>query len=154
MMVITMNNKFLIYIFSAIFLGAILGSLFYNQYEKEKNIDIDYNTYLLQLGIYNSKEELANEVVELSDYLVVEKNNKFYVYVGISTKRKNAEKLQNIFSDSDIKVSIKKSVIDNIEFISNLEQYDLLLDSASSKEDIMSINEVILSSYEEIVLVE
>ncbi|MBQ7137146.1 MAG: SPOR domain-containing protein [Bacilli bacterium] len=149
-----MNKKFLIYVLSAILLGAIFGSLFYKQYEKEKNIAVDYNTYLLQLGIYNSRDEFSKEVEELSDYLVVEKNNKFYVYVGISTKRKNAEKLQNLFSDNDINVSIKKSVIDDIEFISNLQQYDLLLDSASNKDDIMSINEVILSSYEEMVLVE
>ena len=43
-------------------------------------------------------------------------------------------------------------MIDDIEFISNLEQFDILLDNASSSEDIKSINGVILSSYEEMVL--
>ena len=34
------------------------------------------------------------------------------------------------------------------------EQFDILLDSVSTNEDIMSINEVIMSSYEEMVLSE
>ena len=57
-----------------------------------------------------------------------------------------------MFSKEDINVSIKKTVINNVEFISNLEQFDILLDNASNSEDIKSINEVILSSYEEMVL--
>ena len=84
--------------------------------------------------------------------MVVEKDNKFYVYLGVSSKKNNAEKVADVFSKEDIDVSIKKTVIDDIEFISNLEQFDILLDNASSSEDIKSINEVILSSYEEMVL--
>lgn len=136
----------------AILSGLILGNIFYRQYEKEQNLDSEYNTYLLQLGIYNSREELENKTRDIENYLVIERDNKFYVYLGISTKIDNAEKIQDVFSSNDINVSIKKSVINDIEFMSNLEQFDILLDSASNDDDIMSINEVILSSYEEMVL--
>ena len=84
--------------------------------------------------------------------MVIEKSDKFYVYLGISTEKTNAQKVQDAFLEKNIKVSIKKTVIDNVEFISNLEQFDVLLDNASTNDDIMSINEVILSSYEEMVL--
>ena len=147
-----MDKKFLTYVGIAVLSGLILGNLIYKQYEKEQNLDNDYNTYLLQQGIYNSNAEMLENTKNLENYMFIEKNNKYYVYVGISTKKDNAEKVKEVFSDNDIDVSIKRSVIDNIEFMSNLEQFDILLDSASTNEDIMSINEVILSSYEEMVL--
>lgn len=136
----------------AILSGLILGNIFYKQYEKEQNLDNVYNTYLLQLGVYNSQKEAQEYLNDLENYMVIEKNNKFYVYLGISTKKSNAKKVQDAFLEKNIKVSIKKTVIDNVEFISNLEQFDILLDNASTNDDIMSINEVILSSYEEMVL--
>lgn len=147
-----MNKKFLCWIGIAILSGLILGNIFYKQYEKEQNLDNDYNSYLLQLGVFQSKEDIEKNVSNIESYMVVENNNLFYVYLGISTKKDNAEKVKDAFLDKDIEVSIKKTVIDNVEFMSNLEQFDVLLDSASSNEDIMSINEVIMSSYEEMVL--
>ena len=40
----------------------------------------------------------------------------------------------------------------NKEFLTNLEQFDLLLNKAATNDEIESINSVILSSYEEMVL--
>ena len=120
--------------------------------KKEQHLDNEYNSYLLQLGVYNSKEEMNKKVKNIDSYMVIERNNKYYVYLGISTKKKNAEKLKEVFNEQNIDVSIKKSVINNIEFMSNLEQFDILLDNATNNEDIMKVNEVILSSYEEMVM--
>lgn len=147
-----MNKRFFAWVGIAILSGLIMGNIFYKQYEKEQHLDNDYNSYLLQLGVYDSKEDMNKALESVENYMVVEKDNKFYVYLGISTKKDNAEKVADVFSKEDINVSIKKTVIDNVEFISNLEQFDILLDNASNSEDIKSINEVILSSYEEIVL--
>ena len=147
-----MNKKYLIYIGLAIISGAILGNSFYKKYVNEQNLEKEYNSYLLQLGIFDNEEEMNKELLGINDYIVIEKNKKFYVYLGVSTEKKNVAKLQEVFLDKDINTSIKKTVIDNIEFINSLEQFDLLLDSVSTNEDIMSINEVILSSYEEMVL--
>lgn len=147
-----MNKRYLIYISLAIAVGAVFGNIFYNKYEKEQSLEKEYNSYLLQLGIFDTKEDMNKELLEIDDYIVIEKNNKYYVYVGVSTNKKNATKLQEIFLDKDINTSIKKTIISDIEFMNSLEQFDLLLDSVSSNEDIMSINEAILSSYEEMVL--
>ena len=147
-----MNKKFLFMIFLGIFLGAFLGHLFYKNYMEEQNLDNDYNSYLLQLGIYDTKEDMQKSLNNINNYMIIEKNNKFYVYLGISSKKENATKIKDAFLEQNIELSIKKTVIDNIEFMSNLEQFDILLDSAVTSEDVMSINEVILSSYEEMVL--
>lgn len=147
-----MNKRYLIYISLAIAVGAVFGNIFYNKYEKEQSLEKEYNSYLLQLGIFDTKEDMNKELLEIDDYIVIEKKNKYYVYVGVSTNKKNVTKLQEIFLDKDINTSIKKTVISDIEFMNSLEQFELLLDSVSSNEDIMSINEAILSSYEEMVL--
>ena len=147
-----MNKRYLIYISLAIAVGAVFGNIFYNKYEKEQSLEKEYNSYLLQLGIFDTKEDMNKELLEIDDYIVIEKNNKYYVYVGVSTNKKNVTNLQEIFLDKDINTSIKKTIISDIEFMNSLEQFDLLLDSVSSNEDIMSINEAILSSYEEMLL--
>ena len=142
-------KNFLIGVVIAIILGLFSGNFLYKQYEKEQNITDDYNSYLLQLGVFNSKEEAKKKIANISNYTMIKNDDKYYVYLGISTKKDNAKKVANVFLDEDIDVSIKKTVIDNVEFMSNLEQFDILLENATSKEDIMSINDVILSSYEE-----
>lgn len=147
-----MNRKFFVYVAGAILFGLILGNLFYKQYEKEQNLDNEYNTYLLQYGIFNNYDEVKNKTKDIENYLVIEKENKYYVYLGISSKKDNAEKIQEVLSLNNINVTIKKSIINNIEFVSNLEQFDILLDSAENYEDVLAVNEVILSSYEEMVL--
>ena len=42
--------------------------------------------------------------------------------------------------------------IDNQEFVNSLEQFDVLMANTDKEEDIISVNEAILSSYEEIIL--
>lgn len=147
-----MNRKFLIYICLAILTGAILGNVFYKKYIEEQNMDVEYNSYLLQLGVFEDKEELNKKISNIDNHVVIERDNKYYVYLGISSNKNNATKLQEVFKENNVEVSIKKTIIDDIEFMSNLEQFDILLDSVTTSEDILSINEVILSSYEEMVL--
>ena len=76
----------------------------------------------------------------------------YNVYVGITTDLSNANKIKNIYEKKDIEVYIKPTVINNIEFVSNLEQYDLLISEVENDDNLISISDVVLSSYEEIVL--
>ena len=64
----------------------------------------------------------------------------------------NANKIKNLYSNKNYDTYIKPTIINNIEFVSNLEQYDILISEVDDEENIISINDVILSSYEEIVL--
>ena len=74
------------------------------------------------------------------------------MYVGITTSKSNADKIKKAKKKKNIDIYIKQDNINNVEFISNLEQYDVLLESVDKKKDILSINEVILSTYEEMVV--
>ena len=50
------------------------------------------------------------------------------------------------------KAILKYMYIDNQEFVNSLEQFDVLMANTDKEEDIISVNEAILSSYEEIIL--
>ena len=112
----------------------------------EENILTDKN--LLK---YLKESDIKTKVNGLDYYIAVKKNNLNYIYSGISTKVDNINKIKKIY-ESISGIKIRKSYIDNKEFITNLEQYDLLIDGLSNKKDILSVNKVILSSYEDLIL--
>lgn len=148
-----MKKKIVIPIIISVFLGCISAKLVYNGHKlKAESTSVNYNSYLLQVGVYNDKETLDKALANLNDYIVKEEDNKYYVYIGITTSKENANKIKDAYKDQDINIYIKEGNIDNVEFMSNLEQFDILLDGVSKEKDILSINEVILSTYEEMVM--
>lgn len=148
-----MKKKIVIPIIISVLLGCISAKLVYNGHKlKTETTSVSYNSYLLQVGVYNDKETLDKALKKLNDYIVKEEDNKYYVYIGVTTSKENANKIKNAYKDQDLDIYIKEGNIDNVEFMSNLEQFDILLDGVSKETDILSINEVILSTYEEMVM--
>lgn len=144
------NLKFVFPLILAIIIGFLSAKIVYALYsndEKEK-----FNAYFLQTGVYTEESNLLKEVKKLDSYIKQKDNDKNYVYAAITGNLENANKLKKIYEKKDIDVYIKKVYISNKEFISNLEQYDVLLSGVDSDEDLLSITKVILSSYEEMVL--
>ena len=90
--------------------------------------------------------------IKADKYLVLKENGVYNVYAGITTSLNNASKIKKLYENQQIRSYIKPTVIDNIEFISNLEQYDILLSEVDDEDNLISINDVIISSYEEMVL--
>ena len=140
-----MKNK-IIYLLVAIIIGFVLGSTIYNSFKRNLD-DSKYNAYLIQIGSF--KDDLE---VNPNNYLVLEEDGIYNVYAGITTKLSNATKIKNMYEKDNISSVIKPTVINNIEFISNLEQYDLLLSEVENKDNLLSINDVIISEYEELIL--
>ena len=136
----------LTYFLIPIVVGFILGVVIYNDYKKGLDESL-YNAYLIQIGSFNNDEE-----VDTKDYLVLEEGGICNVYAGITTKLTNALKIKEIYDKEKVYSVIKPAIIDNVEFINNLKQYDLLLSEVDSKENILSINDVIISNYEELIL--
>lgn len=143
---------FIFPIILAIIIGFLSSKIVYGLYNPKESIF--YNSYFLQWGVYSDKERLDKTIKEknLESYLIVEEDKKYYVYVGITTNKNVAEKISNIYKNKNDEIYVKKVKISNLEFYKNLEQYDILLSGVSRDEDILSINKVIFSSYEEMVL--
>lgn len=150
LLVIKMKFKFVFPLILAILIGFFSAKAVYGLYNyKEEPIN---NSYFLQQGVYKNLENVKSSTKDIENYIIEEKEDKYYVYVGITTKMENANRIKKIYKDKDIDLYIKEAKIDNEEFYNNLEQYDVLLSGVSKSDDVLSISKVILSSYEEMVL--
>ena len=103
----------------------------------------------LREGVYTSKKDMEENTSKIDPKLVVLNNNKYYVYVGITSNEKIARRIKKIYDDMDIAVSLKRINVSNDTFINNVYEFDSLILS-SKLEDTMTVEEVILSNYEEV----
>lgn len=148
-----MKNKLVI---GTIFLvsGLVVGNNLYNKVDlstiqvfNEKN-----NYYLLQEGVYSNKETMQSETRDLNPKVYEEKNGKYYVYVGITGNKDNAEKIENIYKESGFNIKINEINIKDEEFISNIKQLDILIENTNNQDEILTIEEVVLSNYNKKIL--
>lgn len=148
-----MKNKLVI---GTIFLvsGLVVGNNLYNKVDlstiqvfNEKN-----NYYLLQEGVYSNKETMQSETRDLNPKVYEEKNGKYYVYVGITGSKDNAEKIENIYKESGFNIKINEINIKDEEFISNIKQLDILIENTNNQDEILTIEEVVLSNFNKKIL--
>lgn len=145
-----MKTNFLISIICAILLGYLSATFIFKEYRDSNSVFGASNTiYFLQYGVY-TKPNSSN--LKDTKYIEVKEDGKYYVYIGMTTNLENAEKIKKIYQDNKKELYIKESYINNNEFVSELSQYDVLLDSSKTKEEVNSILSTILSTYEELVL--
>lgn len=141
-----MKRKKIFYLLIALFLGFVIGEVLYSDYKRELD-NSKYNAYLVQIGSFKDDIE-----VDPKDYLVLFEDGVYNVYAGITTKLSNATKIKNLYAKENVSSIIKPTIIDNVEFISDLKQFDLLLSEVESDDNLISINDVIISRYEELIL--
>ena len=133
-------------------IGYIFGNILFGnnkelwKIKKEKNM-----YYFLQEGVYSNKENLQNNLKKLNNKVIDYKNNKYYVYIGITKDLEVANKLKEIYNQKGIKIYQKKKDIKSEEFSANVEQFDLLIKETKEEEQILTIEEVVLANYEEII---
>ena len=94
---------------------------------------------------------MNNDLKDIKNRAIISKNNKYYVYVGISKDLEIAKLIKKIYEDKGYQIYIKELSVDDKEFSSNVEQFDLLIKNSSNDEDILTIESVVLSNYEEII---
>ena len=131
-----------------IFVGVSLGIYLFSRYDKEELNLVSLNDkkiYVLQYGVYENKEYLNNIKPK---YVYDIENNKYHIYVAMTSNKDNLEKLENYFSKQNIETYVKEKAID-YEFYDVLKQYDLLLDEAVSDSSIKTVVETVLTKYEE-----
>lgn len=133
-------------------LGLVVGGKIYATNLSLANVFADGTTYyFIQEGSYTSKTILEENTKNLNVKLVNEENSKYYVYLGITKSETIAKKLKSLYEEDGYQIYIKEVKLNNPEFESNVTQFDLLLNSATTKDEILTIEEVVLASYEEII---
>ena len=144
-------KKSLITIFLAIILGYICASFILEEYRLSNFEDFN-NIYYLQIGAYNKLDNALADLTSITNKKVIKEDDKYYSYIGITSSIDNANRIKKLYKEQGINVYIKEKYLNNKDFIYDLEQYDILIKNAKSKEEIDKVLETILSSYEVNVL--
>lgn len=147
-----MKKTFLI-ILMALVSGSMLGKLTLDRYEKtEEVVSYETNLYMLKINTYNNISEMNDKITNFDRYIYIEENDKVTAYVAISTSLKNIKKIQSIYNKKNINLTIDEVLINNDEFIQNLNEYEKLLDLAEDEKSLLMIQNQILSCYEQMVV--
>lgn len=110
------------------------------------------NYFFLQEGVYSSEKIMLENTKELDVKLINKDNNKYYVYLGITREEEIAKKLKEIYANKGYQLYIKEVNIANEEFYNNVTQFDLLINNTDKENEILTIEEVVLANYEEIII--
>lgn len=147
-----MKKTFLLSSFFLI-LGTVSGIILNTKYKD--NIISTFNEgkiyYFLQEGVYSNEKIMLENTKDLETKLVNKENDKFYVYLGITRDEENAKKIKQIYNNKGYQLYIKEVSLSNEEFYNNVTQFDLLIKNTDKKEEILTIEEVVLANYEEII---
>lgn len=150
-----MKKYFLSIIFGLI-IGFFLSKTFINEYDGYKNIktvsSTGTNAYFIKYGSFNTLDELEKKTISLTNYVFIEKDGKFDVYIGITTKEDIKDKLIKYFKGLNYDVSYDEFFITNKEYIEYLLNADKLLENTNDLSVLGEVCSQILSKYEELVI--
>ena len=132
-------------------IGFLIGQfLFGEKIELIKKLQRGDTYYFLEEGVYSNYDNIQNSITEYRK-IIENKNNKYHVYIGITRDKNVLEKLKQIYKKDNINVSVKEINLYSQEFKNNVEQFDLLINQTKDNSQILTIEEVVIANYEEII---
>ena len=106
-------------------IGLFLSDLLFDSYSTETVMSSKYNVYVLQYGIYTNLEVLNSNLKKLNyRYVVVNNDNKYYVYLGFFTNYENALKVSKILEDNEVYTFLKTDYYNDEDLLTKLNQID------------------------------
>jgi hypothetical protein len=147
-----MYKRFIFSLIIAIVSGALLGHTLFEKFkEEEQTVFNDMSPiYFLREGVYDNLEYALASANKFDTKIIVKGKAKYYLYLAISKSEDNLASIKKIYNDKNLVVETKN--INNESFLTALEQMENLFKKASSDEEKLTIEKVILANYEELVL--
>ncbi len=144
-----MKRKYFLSILLALILGYLCANYVLALYKEDSSSNI---IYFLQAGAYNAKASSLDDLKDIDNKIVIKEHDKYYMYIGITTDIKIANRIKNMYKNKNIELYIKEKDITNTSFKLELEQYDILLKNAKTFDEVNAIFKTVLATYEEGVL--
>lgn len=148
-------KKYLFTFLLALIIGFFLSNLFIKQYDNYAGLKISglsSELYFIQYGVFSSLESMERETIELENYVYNIDEDMYYVYVGITKNKDNANKIINYYKNLGYDTILKQYNISNDSFLEEIENYDNILLSTEDTTAIASLINQILTKYEEVVI--
>ena len=140
-------------IICAVLLGYLCASFIFNQYGVTGLVFSENdNIYYLQCGAYTNNDVSNTKIDGIDTKITVKEGDKYYSYIGMTGNLEIAENIKKMYKDKGIDIYIKHSNLDNADFINQLNQYDVLLESSKNIAEVNSVLKTVLATYDEIVL--
>lgn len=138
--------------FFATVLSLAFGNYIFSSYKSaaERIISSSLQSekvYMMLYGSYNNKEKINK--LSLDNYILIEEDGFYKVYVGISTSLENSNKIKEIYKELGNSIYIRENSISNLEFIDYLYNKEQNFNELT-KEEILSIENDIINKYKEI----
>lgn len=138
----------------SLILGIGMAYFIIKQYEEMPALAVSSDAetlYYIQRGVYSDLDNMKNNMKEFSHYIYNVEDNQYYAYIGVTTNKDNALKIQNYYKSIGYETFLKDKITDNEDFINVLRQYDELLAKTNDNESIKTICNQVLAKYEELV---
>ena len=143
-----MKKNIIIVITIGILTGYMFGKIIYKDYQGLEYIKDDGNIYYVQYGVYTSNEAAISNSINLDNYLISLNDDKYYVYLGITTSYNAALKIQNLYKEKNIYSYIRSDYVNNSETLSILNKYSSILENLENENDIDSVLKEIFENKE------
>lgn len=144
-----MKIKALVPIFFSILVGFLFGRVIFDNYHKKSVLAFNEGekVYLVKLASYDSLEEIENS----KSLLVLSNDSSYNLYAGITKQKDNANKIISYYKDSYKDITIDTLYINDLKFLTELKEYDKLVSIVTKKDDLISIESIILANYKEVL---
>ena len=144
-----MKIKALVPIFFSILVGFLFGRVIFDNYSKKSVLAFNEGekVYLVKLASYDSLEEIENS----KSLLVLSNDSSYNLYAGITKQKDNANKIISYYKDSYKDITIDTLYVNDLKFLTELKEYDKLVSIVNKKDDLISIESIILANYKEVL---
>lgn len=135
-----------------ILLGFNVGnSIFSKRINVINEINKNNTYYFLQEGMYSSQEILNANIKKITQKIISKDKDYYYVYIGITKNMEIAKKIKELYEERGYKIKIIEKRLKNEEFSNNVTQFDILLKDAKTFDEILTIEKIILSNYDDLI---
>lgn len=134
----------------SIFIGTVISIYIFKQYDilEAKTVN---KLLFVSTGVYNSNEELENNMIKVKNYIIEQDGNLYKTYVGITSSNSNFEKLKNYYNKLGLNVTLEERTINNEELNDYVVKYDAVLNDTDEEKVISLISEKVILKYKEVM---
>lgn len=141
-----MKKSIIIVILIGSMFGLLFGKLLFKNYDGKKYLNETGNIYYIQYGVYTSNDAAIKNASDLEKYKIIENDDKYYVYLGITSNYDVALKIQKLYKEKGIYTFIRSDYVKNSETLELIKKYDNSLNDTSNLNDIQEVFEEVLNN--------
>lgn len=103
------------------------------------------NLYMLQYASFINKDVMNENIKKISDYVIYEVDDKYYVYKGAYVNLETAKKMQKYFESESIYTYIKNDYMGDSTIVEKIKEIDNKILEEKDNKKIIELNKKILN---------